>query len=781
MFAERVLDVTSHSVSCTKCNSSKNATIFNKTSEIYFQDKSIEELKESIREELLIREVRNGELKYSIAQDRNLHIGDEITPDEFYEIYEIYGKKYFSYYDFARNILGLTEGKARGLINRKIEKGPIWNEEIVSLKYLYNLRKQIIEKEKLHISDRIKTYAEFQNLFRKYAGILSEQIFAEEILDMSVASYKTLKDGKTEAIILTDIDVPESFFEDAKKQIKKIENVYNGKNITYEEFLQLYQKYGYVTCDTDFAQKVLNIPPASFNCLKKGKYQTVRIFGKKVENQSRSNYEEDYDIEELKKLRQIVISENKLHIEQTISGKKFEELYEKYGFGMSKKLFADKILDINPNRLNAILRDEKDNATILTGEKLEREYLKSLRGMFFKSREHCTEDMINYEEFQRLYEIYGGKLSEVQFAEKILFITNSNLMQIRTQKDIGRETKIFANLKLSDAYLANLKAKVIEKNLLYYRQNITPEFFRKIYRQTRTVLSEAEFARIILEVQQRQVYYKAFVSKENETFRILSVSGTNENKDKFFERQNARVKSMLENGESYEAIAESTNLTKAELKAKVESLYQNGVDIELVKKNYILTRLKDGREFEPQRLEELGIDKKYIKSVEAELKAQKEFEALEKTCFDIVDDLHETKHSKKYIRNYIEACKERYEGNFEQMSDDTLECLNTCLEFLEDTDTENSQFFIRACISKSDYYRANEFINFSMQTPKLDTNTKKLLEELRQYVRKAIKKNSAIDMIGENFSVSQIMHATGLLEVEVIGLMKKLKAEKQKT
>ncbi len=254
MFAERVLDVTSHSVASTKCNSKKNATIFNKTSDIYFQDRSIQELEESVEEEIRVNQNRISRLKDCIAQDRNLHIGDKITSDEFYEIYEIYGKGQFSYYDFGRNILGLSEGKARGLINRKIADGPVWNEEIVTLKYLYDIRKQMVENEKLHIRDRIQTYEEFQNLFRKYAGILSEQIFAEEVLDMTRSSYKELKAGNSASIILTDIDVPEAFWEDAASEIKKLENVYNGKKITYEEFLKLYQKYGYVVWDTDFAK-----------------------------------------------------------------------------------------------------------------------------------------------------------------------------------------------------------------------------------------------------------------------------------------------------------------------------------------------------------------------------------------------------------------------------------------------------------------------------------------------------------------------------------------------
>lgn len=780
MFAESVLDVSSHSVSCIKCNHTKNATIFNKTSDIYFENKNPQELQKDIENQIVANRKRIQELKDSIALDRNLHIGDPITPVEFAEMYEIYGKRDYSAYDFARIILGLSEGKARGIINKKIDSAQVWNSEIVSLDYLLKLRKEIINKEQLHINDRIKTYDDFQKLFKRYSGILSETMFAEEILDMTRASYKCLKAGKTEAIILSDIIVPENFWETAKREIKKNENVYNGKRITYSEFLELYKKYGFVVWDVDFAQKVLQVSPEQFNTLKRGEYNTNRIFGKKDESSNKLNFDEDYSLEEVEKLRKIVIEENNLHIADSMSGSKFEQLYEKYGFGMSKKFFAEKILDIKAYRLNCILRDETDNATILLKEKVGKEYLKSLRSVLFKSGEHCTEDMIDYKEFLRLYKIYGGKLSERQFAERILFITNDNLGQIREHQETGRKTEIFANLKLSDAYLASLKAKVISKKLLYYRQNITPEFFRVIYKQARTVLSEADFAKIILEVS-RQSYYKACINNENETFKILSLSGTDENKPKFLERQQLTLKAMLEEGFSYAEIAERTNLTRIALLENVERLYESSVDREKVKKNYVYKRLNNGEAIELERAEEYGIDDEYITQIKKEIKEEKDFEALEVKCQGIIDDFQETKHSKKYIRDYIKKCKEKYEEDASKMNDNTLECLHSCLEFLDENNMENTKFFIQACITKKDFYRANDFITYSMQTPKLKIEVKSALQELRSNVRHAIRMNDAMKMILNGKSVRDVVESTGLAQIEAMNLMKKLQKSKVKS
>ena len=89
MFAEKVLDVSSHSLSCTKCNETKNATIFNKTDDEYF-DNSIDdkELKQVVKQ-VVKRKKGISDLKDEIAEDRNLHIGDEVGREEFFDLYKI--------------------------------------------------------------------------------------------------------------------------------------------------------------------------------------------------------------------------------------------------------------------------------------------------------------------------------------------------------------------------------------------------------------------------------------------------------------------------------------------------------------------------------------------------------------------------------------------------------------------------------------------------------------------------------------------------------------------
>ena len=295
MFAEKILDIPAHFVSCIKSNQSKNTIILSKTDSIFFKREDISKLTRKVEEKISKNLSNIREIKECISVDRNLHIGDKISVNEFEEIYEIYGKSGFSKYDFARIILGLTDSKARQIINKKIDLIEIWKNEIITPSYLLKIRNKVIHEKKLHIKDKLKSYDDFKKLFERYSAILSEEIFADEILDMSKTSYKNLKNGKSEAVILSDIVVPDEFWEKTKKKIKKKEDTYGGKRITYAEFLEIYKKYGYITLDSDFALNVLQISKNEFYALKRGEYLTVRIFTSKIENSNKKSKDEDYD------------------------------------------------------------------------------------------------------------------------------------------------------------------------------------------------------------------------------------------------------------------------------------------------------------------------------------------------------------------------------------------------------------------------------------------------------------------------------------------------------
>ena len=763
LFAEKILDISSHSLSCIKYDKTDRATIFTSTDDTYFRKEIPEKaIRKEIRRKTREANYAIKEIKNTVAEDRKLHIGDKISYSQFQEIYEIYGKELYTEYDFAKTILGISEGKAKNLIHKKIEEVEIWKNETLDLDSLLEIREGVIKSEGLHIKDEI-TYEQFQRLYEKYAGKLSEEMFAEEILDISRVGFKNLKKGKSpNSIILGDIDISEEIKEKVCQEIKKNEHIYKGKRISYEEFLYLYRKYAFVIKEIDFAEKILKINVTQFRELKKGKCKTTRVFN--------TDDFEVYDERELKQLRDIAIKENRLHIGDSISGQKFQRLYDTYGFGMSKEVFGEKILDMKPYRIPVILADSNENTIILLNEKVSKDEFKRIRTRFLKSREHCIGDMINYKEFTRLYQQYGEKLSEVQFAEKILFITNDNLKAIRQNAKTGRETAIFGNLRLSDAYMAKLKARIIEKYALYFRQNITPEFFDKIYQETNTIFSKADFAKKILEVSQ-QSYYKMYVARMSETFVILGISGELKNKRNFLEMQTEVLKTLLEKGYDYQSIAKETNLTEKQVEQKANNFYDEGIaDRQVSIQNYIYHQLKDGQRLDKNRIEEE--DKTYILQIKEKIAKDKQFEKLEDRCIDIVDDFKETKRSREQIMEYIQLCQERYAEDLKNMPRKTMETLQSVLEYLDSTNMTYNTFFIKACISQKNYTSANGFITFCMQKPDLTVQEKKDLQELRTMIREAIKRNRAIELINLNHSISEIMMQTGMNEIDIVRMKK---------
>lgn len=765
LFAEKILDISSHSLACIKYDKTDRATIFTKTDDIYFCK---EIPKKAIRKEIRrkTREANTAikEIKNTIAEDRKLHIGDQISYSQFQEIYEIYGKELYTEYDFAKTILGISEAKAKKIIYKKIEEIEIWKDETLDLDSLLEIRENTIKSEGLHIKDEI-TYEQFRKLYEKYAGKLSEEMFAEEILDISRVGFKNLKKGNSpNSIILRDIDISQEIEDAIFQEIKKNEHIYKGKRITYEEFLYLYKKYAFVIKEVDFAKKILKMNVTQFRELKKGKCKTTRIF-------NIDDFKE-YNELELKQLRDIVIKENRLHIGDSISGQKFQQLYDTYGFGMSKEYFGEKILDMKAYRIPVILADSNENTIILLSEKVSKDEFRRIRTKFLKSREHCIGDMINYQEFQRLYQQYGEKLSEVQFAEKILFITNANLKVIRQNAKTGRETAIFGNLRLSDAYMAKLKARVIRKYALYFRQNITPDFFDKIYKETNTIFSKADFAKKILEVSQ-QSYYKMYSARASETFVALGISGDIHNKKRFLEMQTKGLKTLLEKGYDYKRIAREINLSEKQVEQKANNFYDEGiVDRQVAIQNYIYRQLKDGQSLDENRMEEE--DKTYILQIKEKIEQDKQFEELEDTCIDIIDDFQESKTSREQIMKYIRLCQKRYVEHFENMSQKTMETFQSVLEYLDLTNMTYNKFFIKACISQKNYKSANRFITFCMQKPSLTVQEKKELQELRAMIREAIKRNEAIELINLNRSIPEIMMQTGMKEVDIVKMKKQI-------
>ena len=111
---------------------------------------------------------------------------------------------------------------------------------------MLEIREGVIKSEGLHIKDEM-TYEQFQRLYEKYAGKLSEEMFAEEILDISRVGFKNLKKGKSpNSIILGDIDISEEIKEKVCLDILKLFRNQQFLSITSSNFEISYSKYRFL-------------------------------------------------------------------------------------------------------------------------------------------------------------------------------------------------------------------------------------------------------------------------------------------------------------------------------------------------------------------------------------------------------------------------------------------------------------------------------------------------------------------------------------------------------
>lgn len=727
-FAERVFDIAQQTVSRISLEDSRYAVIFSKTNSDYFDVEKRGEALENTIKQIEERQNDERELKDTIAKDRNLHVNNSIDKKEFEELYEIYGAGY-TQVEFAEIILGIDSTKAKGLLSGKRKDVKIWSAENLSLDELLRIRTETIQDEKLHINEKIN-YARFKKIYEKHAGILSEVDFALEILDIPRTRYNELSKDKCESLVLSSIEVPEKIYAETKSNIKKNENVFRGKPVTYDEFLELYRKYGNILNELDFAEKVLEMDPEAVMALKRKDIKTSWIL---------KGEENEKSPEDFKRLRQIVIKENKLHIGDRMTGNKFRAIYEKYGFGMSQKDFALQILDIKDYRLNVILRDEEQGTAMLTNEKVTKDELQELRKNFLNSGEHCQEDMIDYEEFSRLYDIYGGKLTENLFARKILFISEDCLRAIKGTP--GKKTEIFFRAKISDAYIANLKARTIKSNLLYYKQPITLPYFNKLYRDAHTILSRPEFAGKILEVSRDA--YRELQNKQNSYCIALSTSGTNENKAKFHKKQDAIIKRMLSAGSGYDEIEEHVSMPHTELMERIQQLYDTEVDKEEVARRHIYHSLSNGKEADEARVRESGVSAAEIETIRSKAEDDIAIKKLSKICEHIMDEVLDSPKHLKSLQKLVSLCKSRFEECPKEMPESVLECLQDSLEFL-DRNMGNCLFFIKLCIARSDYSRARSLVSFNMLDNNLTVEEKRKLQEMRMSIRDAERKKQAV-------------------------------------
>ena len=401
------------------------------------------------------------------------------------ELYKKFGTG-FNIETFVMEVLDITAEnyKAAKRYNRKITI--LKAKDTMSDEDIYNLRNHLI---KMGYSMKRVNYDELINLYQDFGQGLTLTTFVTRVLNVNYGTYrKAHSDKNYRLVILKNIES----VEDVKNIM--ISDGYENYTITsYDEFLNLYNSYGYTFSETVFATEIINI---SYDSYRKLKYTSENYKVKILSN--------DLIEEKINEISTVLV--NKGYSNKSINYNEFMDLYSLYGGGLTEKDFALKVLKINLDNFKSI-KYKNRNCFILKESKNKR-----------RSYEHIIQKMIDdklinkaitYEDLKQLHIKYGEDLSEKDFALEVLGVS---LDSYRLLRRVNNKDKIRILKKEIEKEIQRTELLLIEKG--YTSKKISYQEWQDLYLQYGYFLSQRAFSNKVLKIS-----YSAYQNiKRNKTF-----------------------------------------------------------------------------------------------------------------------------------------------------------------------------------------------------------------------------------------------------------------------
>lgn len=748
MFSEDVLKIPYHSIETMKSDRSKKSILF----------------KLDRVDRIVAKEIRDR-----VVSESNLHIGTQISLEQLKKLHENFGKD-ISEKDFAEIVLDMSSNSYK-----KINKDPnrvasVFSTYIVNPEDIYALREKVILEENLHIEDSISN-ERFKELYKKYAGILSEEMFAEEILDITAVGVKNMRVSKTNSLILQNIEIPEEYINEVKSQIIDENGLEQNQLMSYKQMQDLYKKYGYVLSEKLFINLMLDVPIENYNSLKNGANERISI----LRNTKTTDFEE---------LRKRVIAENNLHYDDKMGYFEFKMLHQKYAPNTREYVFSEKVLDIDQSGYNNIKFDKGKNRThILLKEELPSDKeIELIKIHMLREEKLHIKDTISYEQFDKLHRKYGGIIPDYMFAEKMLDLSKVTLSQMKRSPE--RRFQILLQTKMTRKDVEELKTKVILENNLYKFREITLEEFRKLYNSYDHILTDISFAQEILEVDKQNL--ENLKNGRNKVLRVYTRDREWAKRKNFTDREVNELKEFLIQGLSEEEIATRMGIGIKKLQINMTALFKYGrisqeeISFERVSRLYFqnLTTFKIAKI--------TGISKEKVSEIVEQLKQEekrkkqelkennkKQKLSVRKKVKKIMDDYIYNPKSIEVIKSYIEECKQDFEcGKFKK---ENIDLLDECIVFIQGG-MEEIELFSKISISFREYKKADNFITHNINNDGVTKDEKIKLRELQQHIKYAIKKEDALNLLmsGQK-DIQYIVSHTGVRETDVLTLRRIIK------
>ena len=323
------------------------------------------------------------------------YINKKITYKEFKELYQKLGAGIKETY-FA-DILGINYANYRGFKEEKNRATVLKNYELQE-ENVNEIRNKVTQ---MGYRNTAIDYEEFKTLYNILGKNMKESQFAQ-ILGITYSNYNNMKKKGTRAKVLKDniVELTKNEKEEIIQQIKKLGYV-SGDSISYEEFMDLYEKFKGKLSKPDFAVQVLKINYSSYNDMK-GKRTKARIF----------KDSQELTEQEKRQIREKLITDG--YENTKISYEEFKQMHEKYGKQMSQSEFI-KLLGIKYNNFHSMksanIKTRILKRYITEEEKIEIKNDLVEQGYWKKS--------VDYKEFLKLYNKYGKGINETEFAEVV--------------------------------------------------------------------------------------------------------------------------------------------------------------------------------------------------------------------------------------------------------------------------------------------------------------------------------------------------------------------------
>lgn len=721
-------------------------------------------------------------IRAAVVKAYGLNHGDKIPYEQILEMYNKFGGK-LSINLFLEEILGIRSSilknfkkgdVKRGKVNFDAEPGK-YNEfngkradvpmYVLSPEYIHELRKRLLEEAGLRVGDSL-LYAQIQELNQQFCSEMPEILFSEKVLDISANTYNGLKNGKsTKAIngaVFQDIVISDEYVKWLQNKIAGVHQLESGQLIKKDEYQELYDKYGGILSRRSFGILIMDM--------------TIRNYGALMESQVvksvpilSSRKKTDFDV-----LRERVIRENKLHHGDMMNYEQFQEIHQKYAPNISEFVFAEKVFKISNPSFQHIKYNQGRARISLRLPTVDE--IKALQKRVILENNIHINDNINYVQLKELHSKYGGIMPIRMFAIEVLRLDKQSFLRIKNHPD--KDAFVLFNLEISESEIENIKQNVIFDNDLQTPRQLTLKEIETLYETYGGIMSKQMFLRRILGVSQSS--FDNLRYKKNDAT-IVCVRGD------FTEDEVKQLKQYLAEGLSHFQIALKLGVTVTVLRLNMNKLIEAK---ELTETDTLYERVKmlsdDGKT--PEEIEkELDISTEEVQEMlfrakkesdeedqkkKAEDKEKKRKSDIKKRAIRALDKYEYTTASIKKVRAYIAECQKSFEeGTFSRKE---MYFLMECMIFVQCACKE-IELFSRMCIHFNEYNMASDFIAENNDNEGITPKEREKLMKLRDSVNYAIKKEQALEFLKQgNQSPSQIAENTGILEVEVIGLKRKL-------